>query len=230
MENNALKQTLDAHIRRDPRLGEVYVAAKRRYAAAGRFHHNFAHVMRDLYRALVIAEDEGDVDYSILIPGVLLHDIGFCSPDCRRLGHDVAGSRLAREILTELGFGKETQEAVAHCILAHKGMAALPETREAMILYDADVLEKAGVVFLLYAGKILCEFRESVEHLVERELRHRGAELERGFYTAKAREMDGGRLETIRNLFARIKEDITRERLDFGVREQDLWTEAPPGM
>lgn len=225
-----MKETLDDHIRRDPRLREVYVAAKGRYAAAGRLHHNFAHVMRDLYRALVIAEDEGDVDYGILIPAVLLHDIGFCSPDLKRLGHDVAGSRLAGEILDELGFGEETQEAVAHCILAHKGWAALPETREAMILYDADVLEKAGLVFMLFSGMIICEFRESVEHFVERGVVHRSTELQRGFYTAKAREMDGGRLETVRDLFARIKEEIAEERPDFLVREQDLWSEAPPGM
>lgn len=225
-----MKETLDAHMQRDPRLKEVYVAAKRRYAAAGRFHHNFAHVMRDLYRALVIAEDEGDADYSILITSVLLHDIGFCSPDSKRLGHDVAGSRLAQEILEELEFEEETRQAVGHCILAHKGLAALPETREAMILYDADVLEKSGVVFLLYAGKILCEFNESVEHLVKREVVHRGLELQRGFYTAKARELDGGRLATVRDLFARIKEEITSERLDFGTLEEDLWQENPPGM
>jgi len=229
MENNPVRETLDAHMERDPRLEQVYLAAKRRYAAAGRFHHNFAHVMRDLYRALVIAEAEGGADYSILIPSVLLHDIGFCSPDSKRLGHDVAGSRLAQEILEELGFEEEARQAVGHCILAHKGLAALPETREAMILYDADVLEKSGIVFLLYAGKMLCEFRESVEHLVKREVRHRGAELQRGFYTAKAREMDGGRLETVRNLFARIKEEITVERPDFSILEEDLWAEAPPG-
>ena len=228
MENNRLKETLDAHVQRDLRLREVYLIAKHRYAQIGLYHHNFAHVVRDLYRALVIAEDEGDVDYSILIPSVLLHDIGFCSPDVELLGHDVAGSQLAQEILKELGFEKESRRAVGHCILAHKGKAALPETKEAQILYDADVLEKAGVVFMVFAGKLLCEFNEPMPYLVEREVTDRGSEVERGFYTRKAREMDGGRLEKVRDLFARIKKEITVERPDYSVEEEDLWIEHPP--
>ncbi len=228
MENNKLKETLDAHVERDPRLGEVYLTAKRRYGQFDFYHHNFVHVMRDLYRALVIAEDEGDVDYSILIPAVLLHDIGFCSSDVEALGHDVAGSQLAREILEGLGFEEEIRQAVGHCILAHKGKATLPETKEAQILYDADILEKAGVLFMIFAGKLLCEFKESIPHLVEREVADRGSEVERGFYTQKAREMDGGRLAKVRDLFAQIKKEITVERLDYTVQEEDLWREKPP--
>jgi hypothetical protein len=52
---------------------EVYEEARRRYSEVELFHHNFTHVMRDLHRALVIAADEGSVDYGILIPSGLLH-------------------------------------------------------------------------------------------------------------------------------------------------------------
>jgi len=228
MENNALKEHLDAHVQRDPRLGKVYSVAKRRYREFNFLHHNFIHVMRDLYRALLIAEDEGDVDYCILIPAVLLHDIGFCSPDVKRLGHDVAGSRLAQEILEELGFEEEIRQAVGHCILAHKGKAALPETKEAQILYDADILEKAGVLFMVFAGKLLCEFNESIPHLVGREVTDRSSEVERGFFTRKATEMDGGRLAKVRDLFIEIKKEITIDRLDYNAQEEDLWQADPP--
>ncbi len=228
MENNRLKETLDAHVQRDPRLREVYVTARRRYGQFDFLHHNFVHVMRDLYRALVIAEDEGDVDYSILIPAVLLHDIGFCSPDVKRLGHDVAGSQLAQEILEELGFEERIRQAVGHCIHAHKGKATLPETKEAQILYDADILEKAGVLFMVFAGKLLCEFRESIPHLVEREVIDRSSEVERGYYTRKAREMDGGRLAKVRDLFIEIQKEITLDRPDYNVEEKDLWLDGPP--
>ena len=228
MENNELKERLDAHVQRDPRLKEVYVTARRLYGQHDFLHHNFIHVMRDLYRALVIAEDEGGVDYSILIPAVLLHDIGFCSPAFRTLGHDVAGSQLSQEILEELGFEEEIRKAVGNCILAHKGKAALPETKEAQILYDSDILEKAGVLFMVFSGKLLCEFQESIPHLVDREVVDRGAEVERGYYTRKAREMDGGRLARIRDLFADIKQEITVDRQDYSVEEEDLWLEGPP--
>jgi HD superfamily phosphodiesterase len=228
MENNRLKETLDAHVQRDPRLREVYVTARRRYGQFDFLHHNFVHVMRDLYRALIIAEDEGDIDYSILIPAVLLHDIGFCSPDVKRLGHDVAGSHLAQEILEELGFEERTRQAVGHCIHAHKGKATLPETKEARILYDADILEKAGVLFMVFAGKLLCEFRESIPHLVAREVIDRSAEVERGYYTRKAREIDGGRLAKVRDLFIEIQQEITVDRQDYSVGEADLWADGPP--
>ena len=90
-----MKPTLDEHIQRDPRILRVYLEAQHRYAEVVLFHHNFTHVMRDLHRALVIAAEEGSVDYGILIPSVLLHDIGFCSPDFKKRGHDVAGKHLA---------------------------------------------------------------------------------------------------------------------------------------
>lgn len=230
MEHNELKARLDDHVLGDPRLKEVYVTARRRYGQFDFLHHNFIHVMRDLYRALVIAEDEGDVDYSILIPAVLLHDIGFCAPDVGRLGHDVAGSQLSQEILEELGFEEEIRRAVGHCILAHKGKATLPETKEAQILYDSDILEKAGVLFMVFAGKLLCEFGESIPHLVKREVIDRSAEVERGYYTRKARQMDGGRLAKVRDLFIDIQQEITVDRQDYSVGEEDLWSDGPPPM
>lgn len=53
-----MKLTLDEHVQQDPRILEIYLEARRRYEKADRYHHNFPHVMRDLYRALVIAENE----------------------------------------------------------------------------------------------------------------------------------------------------------------------------
>ena len=225
-----MKYTLDEYVRQDPRILDVYLDAKSRYSEFDLCHHNFPHVMRDLYRALVIAEDEGPVDYSVLIPGVLLHDIGFCTHDFKRLGHDVAGARLAGEILADLSYDEETCRAIVHCIRAHKGKAELPRTLEAKIVYDADVLEKAGYVVLILGGKLICEFRESIHGFLERELVDRASELERGFYTRKARELDGGRLAKVLPLLSQIKDEITKERPDFSISEQDLWTTTPAGV
>jgi len=223
-----LKPILDEHIQRDPRILRVYLEARRRYGAAELFHHNFTHVMRDLHRALVIAADQGSVNYDILIPSVLLHDIGFCTPDFRKLGHDVAGARLAVEILKDQDYTEDECAAVGHCIHAHKGKAELPRTIEARILYDADVLEKAGLVFLIWGGKIISEFSETIHDFLKREINDREAELERGLYTPKAREMDGGRLEKVRAMFLQIRKEITLDRPDLEITEDDLWQDAPP--
>jgi hypothetical protein len=223
-----LKPTLDEYIQRDPRILKVYEEARRRYAEFEFFHHNFTHVMRDLHRALVIAADEGSVDYGILIPSVLLHDIGFCTPDFKALGHDVAGKRLAVEILKDLGYREDECKAIGHCIHAHKGKADLPQTLEARILFDADVLEKAGLVFMIWGGKIISEFGESIHNFLKREIKDRGSELERGLYTRKARELEGGRLEKVRAMFLQIRKEITEERPDYEITEDDLWQNAPP--
>jgi HD superfamily phosphodiesterase len=223
-----LKPTLDEHILRDPRIVNVYLEARRRYIAAELFHHNFTHVMRDLHRALVIAADHGSVNYDILIPSVLLHDIGFCTPDFKKLGHDVAGARLAVEILKDQNYTEDECAAIGHCIHAHKGKAELPRTIEARILYDADVLEKAGLVFLIWGGKIISEFDETIHDFLKREITDREAELERELYTRKARELDGGRLEKVRMMFLQIRKEITIERPDFEITEDDLWQNSAP--
>jgi hypothetical protein len=202
--------------------------ARCRYAEIVLFHHNFTHVMRDLHRALVIAADQKSVDYGILIPSVLLHDIGFCTPDFKKLGHDVAGARLAAEILKDLEYSQDECAAVAHCIHAHKGKAEHPRTLEAQILYDADVLEKAGLVFLIWGGKIISEFNESIHQFLKREIADRGAELKHGLYTRKARELNGGRLEKVHTMFLQVRKEITEDRPDYEITEEDLWQNAPP--
>ena len=223
-----MNPTLDEHVRNDPRILAVYMEARRRYREAARAHHNFTHVMRDLHRALVIAADESSVNYSILIPSVLLHDIGFCVPAFKKEGHDLAGAHLVAQMLPPLAYEDKEVSAIAHCVRAHKGHAEIPESLEAKILYDADVLEKAGLVFLLFGGTIIGEFEESLEFFLEREIHHRSREIAGGFFTRKGRELDGGRLEEVLSLFTRIQTEITQERPDYRVSEQNLWIKGAP--
>jgi uncharacterized protein len=219
-----LRYTLDRHVKKNPRILAVYVEAKRRYGEMKLYQHNFSHVIRDLRRALIIAAGEEPVNYSVLIPGVLLHDIGFSVPEFKKEGHDVAGARIAREILVILGFDEPMCDAVCHCIRSHKGKAEMPETIEAKILYDADVLEKAGTVALIHGGKIICEFEETLEEYLRREIEDRRKEIARGFFTAKAREMDSGRLARFLALLLEVQEETGRTRPDFVVSEEDLWS------
>ena len=230
MGRGTLNHTLDEHVQKDPRILDVYLDARRRYDELPLYHHGFAHVMRVLYRALVIAKEEGAVDYSVLIPSVLLHDIGFCSQAFRRLGHDVTGARLAQKILLGLGYDEGTCRAVSHCVRAHKGKAETPQTLEAKILYDADVLEKAGLVYLILGGKIVCELDETIGDFLNREIPDRSKELARGFYTQKARELDGGRLEQVHALLSQVQVEITQERPEFDISERDLWIGPPPQL
>jgi hypothetical protein len=220
-----MKYTLDSHVKRDLRILSVYQEARRLHGQKGLLHHNFQHVMRDLHRALLIAAEEASVDYGVLIPGVLLHDIGFFDPDYKRLGHDVTGARLAQELLSPLDYEEETRLAISHCIRSHKGKAEIPRTIEAKILYDADVLEKAGLAYLILGGKIVCEFGETIEDFLRRETRDRASELARGFYTGKARELDEERLARTWSLLSEAMEEIKNLRPDYQITEEDLWEE-----
>ncbi len=219
---------LDEHVRADPRILRVYLEARRRYRQAGLCHHNFGHVARDTHRALVIADSETGVNYGVLLPAVLLHDIGFCDPAWPETGHDTAGARLAQEILPALGYLAFEVAAISHCIKAHKGKAEAPASLEAEILYDADVLEKAGLFDLVILGLLMCEFNESLTDCLARECRDRAEELRQGFFTAKAREMDCGRLARVGVLLGEMQQEVSGPRRDFVLSETDLWREPPP--
>ena len=222
-------RTLDGFVASDPRVLRVYLKAREEYDAHGLYHHDFLHIVRDLYRALLIAEEEPAVDYAILIPAVLLHDIGFFEADFRTLGHEVTGARLARQWLSEIGgYTEEQIEAICHCIRAHKGRTVKPASLEARILYDADVLEKAGAVYLLLGGKVLCEFSETIEDFLKRETVDRAREASEGLYTRKARELDGGRLERASRLLREVHAEIQAERSDILMDESVLWSDGPP--
>ena len=90
------------------------------------------------------------------------------------------------------------------------------------------MLEKAGLVFLILGGKVISEFNESVDHFLNREITDRGAELARGLYTRKARELDGGRLEKVLSMFHRVRKETAEERPDYKITEDDLWQNGSP--
>jgi HD superfamily phosphodiesterase len=220
--------TLDVLIGNDPRALQVYLKARTGYNDHRLPHHDFLHILRDMHRALIIAEAEPSVDYRVLIPAVLLHDIGFFTPEYKILGHDVTGARLAAEWLSDFGYSSAQIDAIGHCIRAHKGKAETPHSLEAEILYDADVLEKAGAVYLILGGKVICEFDETIPHYLAREVVDRAREVSRGFYTRMGRELDNGRLERTRVLLEEVHAEIQGERADIGLDESALWAGSPP--
>lgn len=220
--------TLDDHVTNDPRALQVYLKARAAYNEHRLPHHNFLHILRDMHRSLLIADTESSVDYGVLIPAVLLHDIGFFTPDYKDAGHDVTGARLAGVWLSRFGYDSAQTDAICHCIRSHKGKADTPRSLEAKILYDADVLEKAGAVYLILAGKVICEFDETIEHYLAREVVDRAKEMSRGYYTKMGRELDNGRLERTRVLLNEIHTEIQVERADIRLDESALWAGSPP--
>lgn len=106
--------------------------------------HDCEHIYRVLNYAMLIAENETDVDYDILITAALLHDIG---RDGKLKKHNEVGAEMAEVYLNTIDFPKEKIESVCHAIRYHSNHCyGKQETVEAKILYDADKLDATGVM------------------------------------------------------------------------------------
>jgi len=210
---------LDYFIEKDPRIKKVYDYAKEKYNKANLPQHNLEHILRDLYRALIIAETEKDVDYSILIPAVLLHDIGIT--EGKHQNHEEAGALIIKRDLPKLGYSKKEIERIAHCIKSHDGKIK-PETIEAKILFDADKLEKCGTGGVFNFYRVQQESKTPMDKWIEKGIIRTEKFIKEGFYTKKAKEISkNGFQERIKHFNEVIKS--LKERKDFLISEKDLW-------
>ncbi len=136
--------------------------------------HDRDHVYRVLYTGLDIASTEPAVDYDVLIPALLLHDIGrpeqAADPS---LDHAEIGARKAYAFLTGTAvhtdslpqsgtvtddsrqsgaalqprYPDDKARAVAECIYTHRFRTDhRPATIEAEILFDADKVDVTGII------------------------------------------------------------------------------------
>ncbi len=111
------------------------------------FSHDINHVFRVERIVKKIGQSES-ADLEILEAAALLFDVARILEDKGEVeDHALAGSEIARNILTEINFPKEKIDAVCHAILVHrKSKDRTPETIEAKILQDADYLDALGAV------------------------------------------------------------------------------------
>ena len=122
--------------------------------------HDCEHIYRVLNNALVIAQEEQNVDYDILIAACLLHDIGRMEQiENPALCHAAVGSEKAHAYLTGNGFSADFASKVRDCIRTHRFRKNdPPQSLEAKILFDADKLDVVGAIgiarTLVYRGTV----------------------------------------------------------------------------
>ncbi|MBL7169851.1 MAG: HD domain-containing protein [Candidatus Aenigmarchaeota archaeon] len=204
--------------KQDPRIKKVYDYSKKKYDEADLPQHNFEHVIRDLFRALVIADTEEDVNYSVLVSAVLLHDIGATEDDYWK--HVETGPKIVERNLPELGFNEDEIEKIAHCVASHSRKSKIkPETIEAKILCDADKLEKSDLPNLFTTSRFFtemgCSLKKSLELFSD-------GKRDSDFFTKEAYRIDNGGIEKV----DKIREDMIRilkTRKDFLATEEDVW-------
>lgn len=205
---------LDYFIKKDPRIKKIYDYAKKKYNKANLVQHNWEHILRDLYRALIIAETEKNVNYSVLIPAILLHDLGVTEDVYQH--HTEKGSMIIKRDLPKLGYEKEEIEQIAYCVVCHKGKPK-PNTTESKILFDADRLEKSGIggIFTTYRAQL--ELKKSLNKWAFPRF-YKNKDL----FTKKAKEISGKGFSEWDKHFKEVKKSL-KKRKDFLVKEKDLW-------
>jgi len=191
------------------RLANLAEAAKGMYDQGCLKRHNWDHISRNFNRARRILELE-NADVELTLAGVILHDIGYfygCLKD-----HAHVGAERCENILVEHGFGQDEVAIVRHCIVAHDPTSGvLPQTMEAKIVYDADMLDKADIELLL-DGSLSDVAEEFGVSLIEyagfyinrfEPLLHE----ERAYFTDAGKRWDNGNLAAIISLLRRLQKE-----------------------
>lgn len=84
-------------------------------------------------------------DLSIVEAGAWLHDIALPTGNDEDYQKNI---HLTLKLLKPLGVSEKEAQRIAECVATHEGVVQ-PETLEAKIVHDADVLEKVGILGLI---------------------------------------------------------------------------------
>lgn len=195
--------------------------------------HDREHIRRVVHMAMVIAREEPETDYDVLLAACLLHDIGrkeqFADPS---QDHALAGGKKAWTFLREQGFDADFAGKVRSCIETHRfRREAPPQSLEAKILFDADKLDVAGAMgiarSLLYQGQLGLPLyrRDPAGRLLPgdaeeeasffREYHFKLEKLYDGFYTRKGRELAQSRRQAAVQFYEALREEA-RQANDQG--------------
>ncbi len=167
-----LSAKLADYLAKDARYAAVFIYTKQRFHEASHLGaHNWEHAYRDTLNAIVIGEAE-NADMNIVLPAITMHDIGFLYGATGKT-HGAVGAEKLAEFLQDAGidYPVEMIERMAGCICTHKGSMhdEKPETLEAKVVADADLLEKFGP-FGVYSGlRTYSEFNYPLQTALDRE-------------------------------------------------------------
>ncbi|MCF2140053.1 MAG: HD domain-containing protein [Candidatus Lokiarchaeota archaeon] len=118
--------------------------------------HDYAHVLSVCKYAIQIGKEiKEPVDPFILSAGALLHDIGKTNNVFSHI-HGLFGGALAEEFLDGLKIDPELRDAICRVVIRHTPTSMIPpETPEEKAVYDADTLDRLGLMGLLrgFIGK-----------------------------------------------------------------------------
>jgi len=112
--------------------------------------HDYSHVLQVARNAIKIAgRVPHPVDPFILICGALFHDLGRVGQPSGIL-HGLRGAALVDQFLKATPIDKETGKKIVRIVTRHTPTSHIPpQTVEEKIVYDADTLDRFGLIGLL---------------------------------------------------------------------------------
>lgn len=104
MDQQAIYAILDTMLEQ-PRLGTPYQKMRSEFEAQGRVAHGWEHVRRVIVNAAWVGSEEG-ADLQIVMPAIMLHDIGYVTNPEEPGKHPEHGARDRRrsELRSPFGF------------------------------------------------------------------------------------------------------------------------------
>ncbi len=143
-----------------PRLRKLYQAAEAAFKEKDPIAHNWEHVCRDVLNAVWIGLEEG-ADMNIVMPAMILHDLGYVTHSHDPRQHPLHGSRECYRFLGD--WSPEERKKISACIQKHKGKYPgfdhpEPQTLEEKIVCDADQVDKFGWVGFTQMMKVYVEY------------------------------------------------------------------------
>ncbi|MFW9902697.1 MAG: HD domain-containing protein [Candidatus Thorarchaeota archaeon] len=178
--------------------------------------HDYSHVFMVTRTAIQISKNIDDpVDPFIVIAGALLHDIGKTTNNFEGF-HGLFGGSIAEEFLEGLEIENSLSEKICRVVVRHTPTSSIPPiTPEEKVVYDADTLDRLGLMGLLrgFIGKegsmkeILEKYMtrrhfdyEKLNYEYSRDLGMMGAQELEGFSHVIQKRLDD-RMSSIEDIF-----------------------------
>jgi uncharacterized protein len=208
------------------RVIEAFVRDKHKQANS----HDYSHVLEVTQHSIDIAERIPEpVDPFILICGALLHDIGKTNLLLTSM-HGLLGSALAEKFLEALGYSypalNPVRDQICRIVSRHTSTTMVsPETAEEKIVFDADTIDRLGVIGVLrgFIGK-----EGSIEQILESKMATRIHDFELLNYDASKKLAKKLNEEALR-FIAIIRKSLDRRKAEVkelelhGAKNRDGW-------
>jgi uncharacterized protein len=112
--------------------------------------HDILHIQRVVQNAKRFAVEEPEADPEVVTVAAWLHDVIAETPgDGPRGPSSLDSARVAREFLQRQDLlPTPSIEKVHHAIAAHSGHGPVPQSAEARVLHDADLIDSLGAIGL----------------------------------------------------------------------------------